>query len=248
MNPAEYTAEVIGLPPHATEKDVYKFFAFCGAIEHIDIVRAGEYACSAYVTFKEAYALETAVLLSGATILDQRICITRWGHYQDEFDFWNHPSWKLEDEPDSTPLQGDQFVPSAGEAVAMAQDVVKTMLTKGYVLGKDALSKAKSLDESHQVSTTAVAKAAELSERIGLTDKFCTGVEAVMSVDEKYHILDATKSAVSATGRKAVSAANTLVNSSCFSKGALWVSDALNRAAKVAADAGTPDAKSKKSA
>ncbi|GFY88435.1 RNA-binding (RRM/RBD/RNP motifs) family protein [Actinidia rufa] len=211
MNPAEYTAaEVIGLPPHATEKDVYEFFAFCGTIEHIDIVRAGEYACSAYVTFKEAYALETAVLLS--------------------------------------PLQGDQFVPSAGEAVAMAQDVVKTMLTKGYVLGKDALSKAKSLDESHQVSTTAVAKAAELSERIGLTDKFCTGVEAVMSVDEKYHIFDATKSAVSATGRKAVSAANTLVNSSCFSKGALWISDALNRAAKIAADAGTPDAKSKKSA
>ena len=128
----------------------------------------------------------------------------------------------------------------------MAQDVVKTMLAKGYVLGKDALSKAKSLDESHQVSTTAVAKVAELSERIGLTDKFCAGVEAVMSVDEKYHILDATKSAASATGRKAVSAANTLVNSSYFSKGALWVSDALNRAAKVAADAGTPAAESKK--
>ena len=39
MNPAEYTVEVTGLPPHATEKDVYEFFAFCGTIEHVDIVR-----------------------------------------------------------------------------------------------------------------------------------------------------------------------------------------------------------------
>ncbi|GFZ06812.1 RNA-binding (RRM/RBD/RNP motifs) family protein [Actinidia rufa] len=227
----------------------YFFNVFLGylSIDHFKFFkRAGEYACSAYVTFKEAYALETAVLLSGATILDQHICITHWGHYQDEFDFWNRPSWKLEDETDSTPSQGEQFVPSAGEAVAMAQDVVKTMLAKGYVFGKDALSKAKSWDESHQVSATAVAKVTELSERIGLTDKFCAGVDAIMSVDKKYHISDATKSAVSATGRKAVAAANTLVNSSYFSEGALWVSDALNRAAKVAADAGTRAAKSEK--
>ena len=128
----------------------------------------------------------------------------------------------------------------------MAQDIVKTMLAKGYVLGKDALSKAKSLDESHQVSTTAMAKVAKLSERIRLTDKFCAGVDAIMSVEEKYHILDATKLAVSATGRKVVAAANILVNNSYFSEGALWVSDALNRATKVAADAGTWAAKSEK--
>ncbi|KAL7181635.1 hypothetical protein ACSBR1_040517 [Camellia fascicularis] len=246
MNSGAFTVEVIGLPPEATEKDVYDFFAFCGTIEHVDIVRVGEYACSAYVTFKDAYAVQTAVLLSGATLLDQHICITPWGHYEDEFDFWNRPSWKIEDETDSAPSQGGQFVPSAGEAVTMAQDVVKTMLAKGYVLGKDALSKAKAIDESHQVSATAVAKVAELSERIGLTDKFCAGVEAVMSVDQKYHISDTTKSAVSATGRTAVAAANSVVSSSYFSKGALWLSDALTQAAKVAADLGTGTAKNEK--
>ncbi|KAK3025369.1 hypothetical protein RJ639_044909 [Escallonia herrerae] len=249
MDTGAYTVEVTGLSHKATEKDLYDFFAFCGTIEHVEIVRAGEFACTAYVTFRDAYPLETAVLLSfgyleyvsraGATILDQRVCITRWGQHESEYDLWNQRSWKLEDEIRSTHSHGNQFSP--GEAVTMAQDVVKTMLAKGFVLSKDALGKAKAFDESHQVSATAVAKVSELSERIGLTDKFCAGVEAVKSVDERYHILDTTKSAVSATGRTATAAANTVVNSSYFSKGALWMSDALSRAAKVAADLGNRD-------
>ncbi|KAI5679062.1 hypothetical protein M9H77_10012 [Catharanthus roseus] len=239
MNPGGYTAEVTSLSPNATEKDVHNFFAFCGAIEHVEIVRAGEYACTAYVTFKNPHALETAVLLSGATIVDQSVCITRWGRYDDEYDIWNQSTWNQEDRSSSTSSEGHHFVSSAGEAVTMAQDVVKTMLSKGYVLGKDALGKAKAFDESHKVSATAAAKVAEFSERIGLTDKICAGVEVVKSVDEKYHIRDTTKSAVSATGRTAAAAANAVINSSYFSKGALWVSGALNRAAQVAADLGS---------
>lgn len=114
----------------------------------------------------------------------------------------------------------------------MAQEVVKTMLAKGYVLGKDALSQAKAFEESHQVSATAAAKVSELNQKIGLSDKIGAGVEAIISVDDKYHISETTRSAVSA-------AATTVVNSSYFSKGALWVSDALNRAAKAAADMGS---------
>ncbi|KAK9052146.1 hypothetical protein SSX86_028774 [Deinandra increscens subsp. villosa] len=236
----ENIAEVTSLSPRATENDVRDFFAFCGAIEHIDIIRAGEYACTAYVTFKDAYSLETAVLLSGATLLDQTICITRWGQDSDESEYWNRASsWVPEDGNTShTSYQGNEYAYSAGEAVTVAQDVVKTMLAKGYILGKDALGKAKAFDESHQVSASAAAKVAELSERIGLTDKFCAGVEAVRSVDKNYHISDTTKSLMSATGRSAAAAATTVVNSSYFSKGALWMSDALSRAAKAAADLG----------
>lgn len=135
--------------------------------------------------------------------------------------------------------QTNRSYPDAGEAVTMAQEVVKTMLSKGYILGKDALIKAKAFDESHQLSATAVSKVAELSQRIGLTDKFCAGVEAAKSVDQRYHVSEMTRSAVSATGRTAVAAATTVVNSGYFSKGALWVSDALSRAAKVAADLGS---------
>lgn len=239
MSPSGYVAEVTGLSPNATEKDVYDFFAFSGSIEHVEIVRSEDYACSAYVTFKDAYAVENAVLLSGATIVDQRVFISRWGSHEDEFDIWNRSSWKIEEETSSSHnSNGNQSVPTAGEAVAMAQDVVKTMLSKGYVLGKDAFLKAKAFDESHRVSATAVEKVAEMSKQIGLTDKISAGVGVAKSVDEQYRLSETTKSAVSATSRTAVAAANSVINSSYFSMGALWVSDALSKAAKAAADLG----------
>ncbi|EXB63852.1 hypothetical protein L484_021125 [Morus notabilis] len=59
-----YSVEVTGLSPEATEKDVLDFFAFSGNILHLQIIRSGEYACTAYVTFKDAYSQETACLLS----------------------------------------------------------------------------------------------------------------------------------------------------------------------------------------
>lgn len=239
MSSEGYSVEITSLSPVATEKDVYDFFAFCGAIENVEVIRHGEYACTAYVTFRDAYALETAVLLSGATIVDQPVCITRWGHYEDQPDFWNRPTWNLEDETSSR--ADAQRFPSAGEAVTMAQDVVKTMLSLGFVLGKDALTKAKAFDESHKVSATAAAKVAEFSERIGLVDTLFVGVEAVRSVNQRYHVSETTRSAVSAAGRSAAAAANTVVNSSYFSRGALWMSDALTRAARVAADLGNGD-------
>lgn len=39
MSSGGYAVEVTGLSPEATEKDVYEFFAFSGAIEHVEIVR-----------------------------------------------------------------------------------------------------------------------------------------------------------------------------------------------------------------
>jgi RNA recognition motif-containing protein len=243
MYPGGYTAEVTTLSPRATEKDIKEFFSYCGEIEHVEILRSGEYACTAYVTFKDAYALETAVLLSGATIGDQRVCITRWGTYVDESDPWKSPSWNPRTEHSSSTTHTSQFVSTPGEAVTVAQEVVTTMVAKGYTLTKDALTKAKALDESYQVSSTAAAKVADLSDRIGLTDKIYAGMEVAKSVDQKYHVSETTMTAASYTGRTAVAAANAVVSSSYFKRGALWVSDALNHAAKVAADLGTQGVK-----
>lgn len=39
MYPAGYVAEVVGLSPNATEKDVHKFFSYCGELEHVEIIR-----------------------------------------------------------------------------------------------------------------------------------------------------------------------------------------------------------------
>lgn len=145
-----------------------------------------------------------------------------------------------------------RFASSPGEAVTVAQEMVKTMLAKGYVLGKDALVKAKAFDESHQVSATAAARVAELSNRMGLTDKLQASLETVKFVDEKFHVSEITKTAALATGtvavaaatftgKTAVAAANAFVNSSYFAKGALWVSDALTRAAQATAELGKKD-------
>lgn len=143
----------------------------------------------------------------------------------------------------------DNFVSLPGEAITIAQEVVKTMIAKGYVLGKDAFVMAKAFDESHSVSSTAAAKVAELSNKIGLTETINSSMETFKSVDEKYHVTDITKSAATvtgttaivvatATGRAAAAASNAIVNSSYFAKGALFVSDMLTRAANVAADLG----------
>ncbi|XP_077250004.1 binding partner of ACD11 1-like isoform X2 [Tasmannia lanceolata] len=242
MSVSGYTVQVTNLSPYATEKDVYDFFAFSGAIEYIEIVRNGEYSCTAYVTFKDHYALETAVLLSGSTIVDQRVSVARWGQYDDASDIWGRPSWKLEEENDPMASGGNKFISTPSEAVTVAQEVVKTMISKGYVLSKDALSKAKAFDESYKVSASAAAKVAELSKQAGLTDKINAGVDTVKSVEERYHIYETTKIVVSATARTASAAATSFVNSSYFSAGALWVSGALTRAAKAAADLATHDA------
>lgn len=41
-------------------------------------------------------------VVQGATILDQQVCIARWGYYEDEYDYWNQSSWKPEEARDST--------------------------------------------------------------------------------------------------------------------------------------------------
>ncbi|KAB5516370.1 hypothetical protein DKX38_027018 [Salix brachista] len=256
MYPGGYTVEVTSLSPKAVEKDVYDFFSHCGAIEHVEIIRdeskgvdrlmlnaislflgllysclaafgseasiiSGEYACTAY----------------GATIVDQRVCITHWGTFVDESYAWDSSS-RNEGNTSSEGIHANQFVSSPGEAVTVAQEVVKTMLAKGYILGKDAMAKAKEFDESHQVLATAAAKVSELSNRIGLTDRIFAGMETVKCVDEKYRVSEFTKSAASVTGTAAVAATNAVVNSPYFAKGALWVSGILAQAAEAAADLG----------
>ncbi|KAF7004448.1 hypothetical protein CFC21_019662 [Triticum aestivum] len=222
MSGTGYTVEVTNLSSSASENDLHEFFSFSGPIEHIDLIRSGGYGSTAYVTFKEPYALETAVLLSGATIVDQPVCISRWGQPDEPCNFWDRPTWQVEEEIEYR------------EALTVAQDVVKTMLSRGYILSKDALSRARAFDESHQLSGSAAAKAAELSRRLGLTDRVSAGVGAIRSVDETYRVTETTKTVTTATGRTAVKVMNTIVTSSYFSAGAMMVSEALTRAAKAA--------------
>ncbi|KAK3143574.1 hypothetical protein QOZ80_4AG0302050 [Eleusine coracana subsp. coracana] len=235
MSETGYTVQVTNLSGRVSESDLYEFFSFSGPIEHVELIRSGEYGSTAHVTFKEPYALETAVLLSGATIVDQPVCITYWGQSEDPYNFWDRP-WQVEEEIEYRNYQACQFNTTPQEALTVAQDVVRTMLARGYVLSKDALAKAKAFDESKGLTASAAAKAAELSKRIGLTDRVSAGVGALRSVDETYHVSETTKTVATATSRTAAKVVNGIVTSSYFSAGAMMVSDALTRAAKAAAD------------
>lgn len=41
-------------------------------------------------------------MFQGAMIDDQRVFVTRWGHYEDEFDIWNRRSWRHYNETGSS--------------------------------------------------------------------------------------------------------------------------------------------------
>jgi RNA recognition motif-containing protein len=58
------TVRVSNVSPKATEHDIQDFFSFSGEIEHIELHKDGELSQIAFVTFKDAQALDTALLLS----------------------------------------------------------------------------------------------------------------------------------------------------------------------------------------
>ncbi|KAM7267921.1 hypothetical protein ACFE04_010087 [Oxalis oulophora] len=250
MYPIGFILEVTSLSPKAKEKDLYEFFGHCGAVENIEILRSGEFASTAYVTFGDWYTLETAVLLSGAIIVDQYVTIRYWGTlYAGEPDDPNKSSSKVVNNRCSKAVYMAQYAsPPPGEAATKAQQAVKTMVSKGFVLGKDAFIKAKAFDDSYHVSSIAAAKLAVLSKKIGLTDTIQSSMDTVKSVDEKYHVSDITKAAilVGATAglviAKIVAAATkVVVNSEYFTKGVVWVSEGFIRGVKAAAEIGRAD-------
>ena len=105
-----------------------------------------------------------------------------------------------------------------------AVKVVTTMLSKGYTLGKDTLSKAKELDEKYQVMDTVAAKVADFGKFFGKI----------------------SKAALITAGHEACNARTAPVNSSYFAIGALMVAGVLHRAAKAAANFGNRNNAAKK--
>lgn len=68
-----YTVQVMNLSPYATEEIVRDFFSHSGTVESVELERTGEEAQVAFVTFKEPYAVETAVLLSVSLVFNCKL-------------------------------------------------------------------------------------------------------------------------------------------------------------------------------
>ncbi|KAJ7982669.1 binding partner of ACD11 1-like [Quillaja saponaria] len=212
----------------ASEKDLKEFFSFSGEIEYVEMKSDNERSQIAYVTFKDPQGAETAVLLSGATVVDQPVNIAL------------APDYVLPASAASAiPLAADS---KSESAVQKAEDVVTSMLAKGFVLGKDALNKAKAFDDKLQLTSTATSKVASIDQKIGLTEKISAGTtivnDKVREMDEKFQVSEKTKYAFSAAEQSVSTAGSAIMKNRYILTGASWVTGAFSRVSKAAGEVG----------
>ena len=123
-----------------------------------------------------------------------------------------------------------------------AEDVVTSMVAKGFILGKDALNRAKSFDERHQLSSTATAKVASFDQKVGFTEKISAGTvmvnDKVKEMDQKFQVSEKTKSAISVAEQSVSNAGSAIMKNRYVLTGATWVTGAYNRVAKAAEEVG----------
>ncbi|CAL1399435.1 unnamed protein product [Linum trigynum] len=224
------TVKVSNVSVKATDKDLKEFFSFSGDIEHVEMQSVDEKSQVGFVTFKDTQGADTAVLLSGATIVDLAVTIAL------------DPDYKL---PPAVLLamENNPAAPSDPDsALRKAEDVVSSMLAKGFILRKDAVNKAKSFDEKHQLTSTGIAKVASFDKKIGLTDKISATStvmgDKVREVDQKYQVSEKTKSALAVAEQKVSSAGSAIMKNRYVFTSAAWVTGAFSKVAKAAEDVG----------
>ncbi|XP_057773803.1 binding partner of ACD11 1-like isoform X2 [Salvia miltiorrhiza] len=225
------TVKVSNLSLGASERDVHEFFSFSGDIEYVEMRSDTVRSQIAFVTFKDVQGAETAILLSGATIIDMTVEINP------------DPDYKLPPAACAPPLQSDKRTGGGAEsALQKAEDVVSSMLAKGFILGKDAVNKAKSFDEKHQLTSTASAKVSSIDKKIGLTEKITIGTsivnDKVREVDEKLHVSEKAKSAFAAAEQTVSNAGSAIMKNRYVLTGTTWVTGAFSKVTKAAGEVG----------
>lgn len=225
------TVKVSNVSLGATLQDVKEFFSFSGDIEYVEMQSDTERSQIAFVTFKDSQGAETAVLLSGATIVDLSVTVTP------------DPDYELPPAATAPPLNTENKTAGGSEsALRKAEDVVSGMLAKGFVLGKDAVDKAKSFDNKHQLTSTASAKVASLDKKIGLSEKISAGTsvvnEKVREVDQKFQVSEKAKSAFSVAEQTVSSTGSAVMKNRYVLTGATWVTGAFSKVAKAAGEVG----------
>ncbi|XWS64869.1 hypothetical protein CRYUN_Cryun05aG0041100 [Craigia yunnanensis] len=244
------TVQVKNLSDLASEREIHEFFSFSGDIEHIEIIDEPGRSKTAYVTFKDPKALEIALLLSGATIVDKIVTIICAENYVSKPEI--HEARTADNIVSITPSghsvpideQGRTSPPSSGRMyVSRAQDVVASMLAKSSAIRQDAVNKAKAFDEKHQLTASASAKVISFDRRIGLTEKLTMGIsvvnEKVKSVDQRLQVSDKTMAAIFAAERKINDTGSAVKSSRYVSAGTAWLNGAFSKVAKAGQGAGT---------
>ncbi|MED6148745.1 hypothetical protein PIB30_055751 [Stylosanthes scabra] len=233
---ATRTVKVSNISSAATEQDLKEFLTYPGKIEHIEIKSENESSNSkvAYVTFNSSDGAETAILLSGAVVVGQPITIVLATDYV-------VPASAASTTPTETGTTNtDAVTPESG--LVKAEDIVSSMLAKGYILGQDVLNRAKSFDQRHQLSSTASSKVATLDQKVGISEKITAGSmlvnDKVKQMDERYQVSEKAKSAMTVAEQSISNAGSTIMKNRYVLTGATWVTGAYSRVAKAAEEVG----------
>ncbi|CAL9241562.1 unnamed protein product [Arabidopsis halleri] len=230
------TVKVSNVSLEATERDLKEFFSFSGDIAYLETQSENDGSKLSYVTFKDLQGAETAVLLTGSTIVDSSVTVTMSPDYQLPPEALASIESLKESNKSSSPSREDVSV------FRKAEDVVSGMITKGFILGKDAIAKAKSLDEKHHLTSTASARVTSFDKRIGFTEKINTGTtvvsEKVKEVDQKFQVTEKTKSAIAAAEQTVTNAGSAIMKNRYVLTGATWVTGAFNKVTKAAEEVG----------
>ncbi|XP_022883042.1 binding partner of ACD11 1-like isoform X2 [Olea europaea var. sylvestris] len=220
------TVQVQRVSDLASEREIHEFFSFSGEIENIEIRREPGQSKTAFVTFKDPNALEIALLLSGATIVDQIVTIVSAENYV----------------PQSL-VQGKTSPTNGSVYISKAQDVVSSMIAKSSTIRQDAVNKAKAFDEKHQLTANASARVNSFDRKVGLREKLTVGItvvnEKVKSVDQRFQVSDKTVAALIAAERKLNDSGSAVKSSRYVTSGAAWLNGAFNKVAKAGQAAGT---------
>ncbi|KAK4370726.1 hypothetical protein RND71_010201 [Anisodus tanguticus] len=237
------TVQVSNVSLGAKELDIKEFFSFSGDIEYLEMKGENERSQVAYVTFKDPQSAETAVLLSyipnilrifhdiirdlGATIVDQSISIVL------------APDYKL---PPTASVPPAPTGSTNAPAIEKAEDVVSSMLAKGFILGKDAVGKAKALDEKHKITSTTSATVASLDQKYGLSEKITTGAtivnHKVKEMDQKFQVSEKSKSAFAVAEQTVSNAGFSIMKNRYALTGVTWAAGAFSRVTKAAGELG----------
>lgn len=242
------TVQVLHVSDLASEREIHEFFSFSGEIEHIEIQRESGQSKSAFVTFKDPKALEIALLLSGATIVDQLVSITPVQNYVAKREM--QEVRVVDNAVCVAPAENTSIVedksdpPNNGRMyVNKAQDAVASMLAKGSAIRQDAMNKAKAFDEKHRLTASASEKVVSFDRRVGLTEKLTVGIsvvnEKVKSVDQRLQVSDKTMAAIFAAERKLNDTGSAVKTSRYVTAGAAWLNGAFGKVAKAGQVAGT---------
>jgi len=164
---------VTNISHEASEKTVTDFFGFCGAISSITLLKLGggtKPTQEALIEFKNANAAKTAILLNNALILNVPITVTYYAKDGPTSTTTTQSDDKGEQVVEVLLVKTEEEIENKPHVVP-ANDrsntsVIASLLAAGYVLGADAINRARDYDEQHMITTSIKEQAGAIKGKV----------------------------------------------------------------------------------